>query len=974
VNTFTHVSASQLDAFADASAAPFVGGEGCNRAWWFEKILGIPKPPKVSADRGVLIHKRSEQYLKTGDPTHLADGLMLAKDLLPDPALLQQGRLKVEHPVSAKVIDGVVLKGFVDIWLPWQIDDLKTSNDPRWFKTPEEIRSNLQMNIYGYINGITHGTGKHGTVRLAHIQLHVPRNTVTVVSAKRVEVEVPIDATRKVWTDRVVPLTRRMQEVAPIDDPSRVTPNWSACSRYGGCPYQDRCAALKLAGAGGTARSPFAGMNATLNHPVPQEETPALPVLEKIISGGQTGGDQGGLFAGRDLGIPTGGTAPAGWRTQAGSASWLASFGLVEHASNLYPPRTEDNVRNADGTIVFGDPNSPGCTLTRNLCIRHGKQFLIVLWKTGDPVPKPDTFRAWLRNNAIRTLNVAGNREESQPGIRKAVRDFLVNALSPNPASVKENTAMPPSPTAPRLPPALAAKVGQVIGASTPVAPASATPALTRAPNTTPAAASVATQARTTAAPSPATPRLPPGVRLPSNVPVTKVADVPVSSAQAPAARATGVVPPDAPNPRAAAPVQTPPQTQAPAPSTPAPDVEPAPVTDQQKEQALLALGWPSEVLEIMLAEVFAEAYEAKIPFADVELVYGEDTDGQYVESFARKAPPAPVAPARRRREAAGEAVATATNVAQQVAETQAPAPKSKGVPFGAPLAAQTARRPRDAAKRLATYGYADSVIAKMSTDTMKYLLDNEVPPTVVSILPDGSGVRFDSEPEASSEEAEVDGDAEYLANRPREEVPGTEEYAALHANDAPVETEAPVAETSEPDPVFTADPTAGLPTSTKASREEAKTVLVREPYTTTPVRKLVSEADEVAALKRRIYDLEKDLRNAETAVTEEAEALANNRGLTLYIDCVPTKGEAYTDFAEFIAPHVDAVAQAHGAENFYDLDKLFGRGPGMVAARLLLPANRPTGALVIDSRHPFAAACVADLQRFATRVVRAMR
>jgi hypothetical protein len=840
VNTFTHVSASQLDAFADASAAPFVGGEGCNRAWWFEKILGIPKPPKVSADRGVLIHKRSEQYLKTGDPAHLADGLMLAKDLLPDPALLQQGRLKVEHPVSANVIDGVVLKGFVDIWRPWQIDDLKTSNDPRWFKTPEEIRSNLQMNIYGYINGITHGTGKYGTVRLAHIQLHVPRNTVTVVSAKRVEVEVPIDATRKVWTDRVVPLTRRMQEVALLDDPSRVTPNWSACSRYGGCPYQDRCAALKLAGAGGTARSPFAGMNATLSHPVPSDPVPSDPVPSEI----------------------------------------------------------------------------------------------------GDAATE-------------------------------ARREELLHLVYP-----KENTTMPPSPTAPRLPPALAAKVGQVIGASTPIAPASATPALTRAPNTTPPAASVATQARTTAAPSPATPRLPPGVRLPSNVPVTKVADVPVSSPPAPAARATGVVPPDAPNPRAAAPVQSQSQAQAPAPSTPAPDVEPAPVTDQQKEQALLALGWPEDVLSLMTAEVFEEAYEARLSFADVELVHGQDEDGQYVESFARKPPPAPAAPARRRRASEMTVISESGVTIREesfLPEKSVETPKSKGVSFGAPLAAQTARRPRDAAKRLATYGYADSVIAKMSTDTMKYLLDNEVPPTVVSILPDGSGVRFDIEPEtAGSASSEETAEQHLDAGAPDEAAAAEidEQADAVMGNDTPeddgsVTTENPftaepggIVQVEAPDPVFTADPMVGLPTSTKASREEAKqaeavkTVLVREPYTTTPVRKSLSESldEDVAKFRLKAGDL------------------------ALYIDCVPTKGEAYTDFAEFIAPHVDAVAQAHGAENFYDLDKLFGRGPGMVAARLLLPANRPAGALVIDSRHPFAAACVADLQRFATRVVRAMR
>ena len=37
-------------------------------------------------------------------------------------------------------------------------------------------------------------------------------------------------------------------------------------------------------------------------------------MLIKIISGGQTGADMGGLRAGRALNIPTGGSAPHGWK------------------------------------------------------------------------------------------------------------------------------------------------------------------------------------------------------------------------------------------------------------------------------------------------------------------------------------------------------------------------------------------------------------------------------------------------------------------------------------------------------------------------------------------------------------------------------------------------------------------------------------------------------------------------------------
>ena len=53
-------------------------------------------------------------------------------------------------------------------------------------------------------------------------------------------------------------------------------------------------------------------------------------MLERVISGGQTGADQTGLHAARACGIPTGGWAPRGWLTEAGPAPWLEEWGLVE--------------------------------------------------------------------------------------------------------------------------------------------------------------------------------------------------------------------------------------------------------------------------------------------------------------------------------------------------------------------------------------------------------------------------------------------------------------------------------------------------------------------------------------------------------------------------------------------------------------------------------------------------------------------
>ena len=78
-------------------------------------------------------------------------------------------------------------------------------------------------------------------------------------------------------------------------------------------------------------------------------------MLKKIISGGQTGADQGGLEAAEKLSLSTGGKMPRGFKTEDGPDPKLASrFGLGELASAEYPPRTRYNVVDSDGTVIFG--------------------------------------------------------------------------------------------------------------------------------------------------------------------------------------------------------------------------------------------------------------------------------------------------------------------------------------------------------------------------------------------------------------------------------------------------------------------------------------------------------------------------------------------------------------------------------------------------------------------------------------------
>ncbi len=148
-------------------------------------------------------------------------------------------------------------------------------------------------------------------------------------------------------------------------------------------------------------------------------------MLQKVVSGGQTGVDRGALDAAAACGIDRGGWCPRGRRAEDGRIP--DAYPLRETASSDYRDRTERNVIASDATLIIArGPLSGGTALTRDLAERAGRPYLVVDLARG---PQAETIREWLHAHDVRVLNVAGPRESQQPGIQREAHRLLTAVL-----------------------------------------------------------------------------------------------------------------------------------------------------------------------------------------------------------------------------------------------------------------------------------------------------------------------------------------------------------------------------------------------------------------------------------------------------------------------------------------------------------------------------------------------------------------
>ena len=160
-------------------------------------------------------------------------------------------------------------------------------------------------------------------------------------------------------------------------------------------------------------------------------------MLDKVVSGGQTGVDRAALDAAMSAGLAIGGWCPKDRRALDGAIP--PKYPLRETPGRSYHVRTLWNVRDSDATLIVCIHKPTGGTaLTVRYCQQLSKPYYIHRLNGGKtpPVEAPGTAPAgpvgWIESLEPQVLNVAGPREEPDHPVYNRAYIFLLELFQLN--------------------------------------------------------------------------------------------------------------------------------------------------------------------------------------------------------------------------------------------------------------------------------------------------------------------------------------------------------------------------------------------------------------------------------------------------------------------------------------------------------------------------------------------------------------
>jgi Circularly permutated YpsA SLOG family len=152
--------------------------------------------------------------------------------------------------------------------------------------------------------------------------------------------------------------------------------------------------------------------------------------FRKIVSGGQTGVDQGALDAALAANFACGGWAPGDRTAEDGIIP--ERYPLIPLPNGGYRQRTRLNVSDSDGTaILYYESLKGGTRLTRNLCALLKRPYVLIdAREMPDPMEAAQLILKFIEENNIETLNVAGPRLSGWAGGYRFAADVVGGVIS----------------------------------------------------------------------------------------------------------------------------------------------------------------------------------------------------------------------------------------------------------------------------------------------------------------------------------------------------------------------------------------------------------------------------------------------------------------------------------------------------------------------------------------------------------------
>jgi CRISPR/Cas system-associated exonuclease Cas4 (RecB family) len=220
------LSATEIDTF-----------ETCRRKWAYQYVDAIKTPPSKAAEFGLLVHEWLQKHLTGESINHQTpEGRVATPGLHYLPKQLPKEN--VERPIFF-MKDGNIFHGYIDFFeqvgcQTWLIGDHKTSSNLSKIPTPDELKKNIQANMYAQWAFTEKAADSIKLKWIYYRSQSTPKALCVETEISREEGEKNFEAITKI--------AKEILTIVRDKSPSSAQPkNLNACFKYGRCAFYSQC-------------------------------------------------------------------------------------------------------------------------------------------------------------------------------------------------------------------------------------------------------------------------------------------------------------------------------------------------------------------------------------------------------------------------------------------------------------------------------------------------------------------------------------------------------------------------------------------------------------------------------------------------------------------------------------------------------------------------------------------------------------